>query len=187
MSDLPLIEIIYWVSTIVGGTLFILRTVLMLLGGDLSDDALDTVMSSDAQGDTDGGFKLLSLQGLTAFFMMFGLVGLALLKSGMALVLTVFGGAMAGLGAVWLTGILFSQMKRLQSEGTLNLANAVGQQGTVYLTIPAGKSGQIQVAVQGSLRIIDAVSKDQKRIATGEKIQVVDVVDSETLVVEKTN
>ena len=38
---------------------------------------------------------------------------------------------------------------------------------------------------QGSLKIFDAVSKNGKKIATGEKIKVVDVVDTDTLVVEK--
>lgn len=181
MSDLSFIEIIYWVATIAGGTLFILRTVLMLVGGDLGDGGLDA--GEPELGD--GSFNLLSLQGLTSFFMMFGLVGLALLRAGLAVAWTVLGGIVAGLITVFISSLLFTQMKRLQSEGTLDLKNAVGRTGKVYLTIQAGKSGQIQVAVQGSLRIIDAVSNDQKKIATGQPIKVVAVADTETLVVER--
>jgi membrane protein implicated in regulation of membrane protease activity len=190
MENLTSIEIIYWIATIVGGTLFILRTIFMLVGGGVGDEALDTALDVDLSGEAadhgaDISFQLLSVQGLTSFFMMFGLVGLALLKANLAVALTIAGGVAAGLVSVWITGLLFSQMKRLQSDGTLNVRNAIGRQGSVYLTIAAGKSGQVQVAVQGSLRIFDAVSKSGKKIATGEKIKIVDVVDTDTLVVEK--
>ena len=107
------IEVIYWVSTITGGTLFILRTVLLLFGGGLGDHTLDAGLDIphstdfDLSGDihTDihmdieadhaeayASFKLLSLQGLTAFFMMFGLVGLALTKANLPVLVTVLGG-----------------------------------------------------------------------------------------------
>ena len=203
MNGLNWIEIIYWVSTTIGGTLFILRTIMMLAGGGFSDDSLDATFDADISGDldisgdmegdfegdhaeeSDASFKLLSLQGLTAFFMMFGLVGLALLKASLHVLLTVFGGALAGLFTVWVIGLIFSQMKRLQSDGTISIKNSVGEKGTVYLTIPSNGTGQIQVTVQGSLKIFDAVSKGKNGIATGEQIQVIDVADGNTLVVEK--
>ncbi|MEW5941803.1 MAG: hypothetical protein AB1750_19240, partial [Chloroflexota bacterium] len=106
MSDLTWIEIIYWASTIVGGTLFILRLVMLLFGGGISDDTLDAALDtshaeiSGDHPDADISFKLLSLQGLTSFFMMFGLVGLALLKANVHVVLTVVGGTLAGLATV---------------------------------------------------------------------------------------
>jgi hypothetical protein len=167
---------------------------MLLVGGGLDHDdfdpSLETHMETDLDHagtavDSDFSFKLLSMQGLTAFFMMFGLVGLAILRTRAPIILSVFGGVAAGLFAVWIISILFAQMKRLQSEGTLDLQNAVGASGSVYLPIPKGGSGQVQVAVQGSLKVFDAVSADKKMIPTGEKIQVVGVVDQKTLIVEK--
>ena len=139
----------------------------------------------EAITDSDFSFKLLSMQGLTAFFMMFGLIGLALLRANLATAFTVLGGAAAGLFAVWLISLLFSQMKKLQSDGTVIIRNAIGQSGTVYLNIPAKGSGRIQVPVQGSLRIYDAVAIDKKAINTGTKVRVVEIIDDNTLVVEK--
>lgn len=207
MGSLSGIEIIYWAATVIGGTLFILRTVMMLAGaggdhdgdfhmdasdvhiGDMGDAHLDAdtggVDHSDELGESDFSFKLLSMQGVTAFFMMFGLVGLALLKADLVVPLTVLGGVLAGLFAVLLISILFAQMKRLQSEGTIQLKNAIGESGSVYLNIPAGGSGQAQVAVQGAMKIYDAVAADQEVIKTGEKIRVVGIVDHKTLIVEK--
>jgi hypothetical protein len=191
MAGLTWIEIIYWASTIIGGTLFILRVIMLFVGGDTGDDLPDTTF--DAGGDiapgdhvdADISFKLLSVQGLTSFFMMFGLVGLALLKAGLPVLLTVVGGMLAGLITVAISGLIFTQMKRLQSEGTINIQSTVGTEGSVYLTIPKNGTGQVQIIAQGSLKIFDAVSKNRNVIPTGEKIEVVGVAAGNTLIVEK--
>lgn len=200
MSTISWIEIIYWGSTIIGGTLFILRTILFLVGGGMEHDDFDTHFDvdispdhdlhldldhTDAITDTDFSFKLLSMQGVTAFFMMFGLVGLALLAANIAIILTIIGGVLAGIFSVWVISILFAQMKRLQSDGTLIIQNAIGRSGSVYLTIPAKGSGQVQVSVQGALKIFDAISEDKKGIETGKKVRVTGVIEDNTLVVEK--
>jgi hypothetical protein len=195
MIGLTWIEIIYWASTIIGGTLFILRAAMMLLGGGLSDGA-DAALDADISGDigtdisgdhtdADVTFKLISLQGLTSFFMMFGLVGLALLKANVPVVMTVFGGTVAGLITVAITGLVFSQMKRLQTEGTIDINNTIGTEGSVYLTIPKNGTGQVQLIAQGSLKIFDAVSNNKNVIATGEKVRVIGVASGNTLIVEK--
>lgn len=190
MSGLSFIEIIYWASTIIGGTLFILRIITMFMGG-VGDDGLDAALDAgghDLSGDhieADTSFKLMSIQGLTSFFMMFGLVGLALLKAGLPVLVTVIGGMVAGLITVAVTGLVFTQMKRLQTEGTINIENTIGKEGNVYLGIPKNGTGQVQIIVQGSLKIFDAVSKSRNTIATGEKVQVVGVASGNTLVVEK--
>ena len=184
MVGLSWIEIIYWASTIVGGTLFILRLILLFLGGgdDVSDSAVD--IGGD-HGDADISFKLLSVQGLTSFFMMFGLVGLALLKAGQPVPITVIGGMIAGLVTVAVTGLIFTQMKRLQTEGTIDIQNTVGTEGSVYLTIPKTGTGQVRIIAQGSLKIFDAVSNNESTITTGEKVRVVGVAAGNTLIVEK--
>jgi hypothetical protein len=190
MSGLTWIEIIYWASTIIGGTLFILRAAMLLLGGGLSDGATDVSGDFDPDiagdhADADITFKLISLQGLTSFFMMFGLVGLALLKANVPVVLTVFGGTIAGLITVAITGLVFSQMKRLQTEGTIDIQTTIGTEGSVYLTIPKNGTGQVQLIAQGSLKIFDAISNSKNTISTGEKIRVTGVASGNTLIVEK--
>ena len=202
------LELVFMGSAVIGGTLFLLRMLTMVVGGlDFGDsdiphdidggfDGMDGDLGGDFQGDLgDGGdidhssadisFKFLSLQGLTAFFMMFGLVGLALLRANLWALVSIAGGMIAGLFTVWVIGLIFTAMRQLQSSGTIQIKNAIGQSGSVYLTIPASGSGQVQVAVQGSLKIYDAVSGEKKKIATGEKIKVINVIDNKTLVVTK--
>ena len=188
MFGLTWIEIIYWLSTIIGGTLFLLRLGMMLIGGGISDEALDTALdgaASTGHHDADVSFKLMSVQGLTSFFMMFGLVGLAMLKANLPILLTLIGGIAAGLVTVAITGIVFAQMKRLQTEGTINIQTTVGTEGSVYLNIPKDGTGQVQLIAQGSLKIFDAMSKGKTALATGEKVRVVGVTSGNTLIVEK--
>ena len=182
--NLTPIEIVYWASAIVGGILFLFRTALLFIGGDIGDTDGDGDVF-DGNGDSDFSFKLLSLQGLTAFFMMFGLSGLAFVGSGLASIWSTLGGAAVGLFSVWVLRFIFSFFIRLQSDGTLRLQNAIGQSGKVYLRIPANGTGQVQVSVQGGLKIFDAQSVDEGEIPSGENVHVVDVIGERLLVVEK--
>ena len=73
---LSVLEMFYVASAGLGGVVFLIRIVLLFLVGD-GDAALD-----DVGMDSDAGFQLLSIQGLSGFFVMFGLVGLALTQAG---------------------------------------------------------------------------------------------------------
>jgi membrane protein implicated in regulation of membrane protease activity len=187
MSDLTLLEIIYWASAIIGGTLFILRTIMIFSGIGADDGHVD--LHADDIGDIEHGgdmsINLLSLQGLTAFFTMFGLIGLTLYSAGVHPLLTILGASAAGLFTVFVISWLFTLLGRFQSEGTLDINNAVGATGTVYLRIPNGGTGQVQISIQGGLRIIDALAAVETELPTGTKVTVVGVRDSTTLVVEK--
>jgi membrane protein implicated in regulation of membrane protease activity len=141
--------------------------------------------ATDHAHDTDASFQYISLQGLTAFFLMFGLVGLATVRGGLNVILTIICGAAAGIFTMWVIGQIFAFMGRMQSEGTLRMENAVGQEGKVYLTIPKGGTGKVNVVVQGSLREFNAVAESKTKIATGERVKVVQIANNNTLVVKK--
>jgi hypothetical protein len=182
------LETFYAFCALAGGSLFLVRLVLQFFGGDLggSDDALDLAAHGAHMGDSDISFKLLSLQGLTAFFMMFGLVGLALSKqSGFAEPVSVTGGILAGLFTAWVIQKVFVMMKGLQSSGNINLENAVGVEGTVYLGIPPSGTGKVEIMIQNRLRVMDAITEQAEELKTGERIKVVRIHNGNTLVVEK--
>lgn len=180
LTDLTWIETVYWASALIGGILFAFRAALFFIAGDV--DNLDGDL--DGGGDTDLSFKLLSLQGLTAFFMMFGLTGLAMVSGGIATPFTILGGAAVGLFSVWVISLIFSFFKRLQSDGTMKIENAIGQTGSVYLRIPENGSGQVRVTVQGGLKIFDARSLGGREIPTRAAVKVVQVQGGHTLIVE---
>jgi membrane protein implicated in regulation of membrane protease activity len=174
---LTMIQRFFALCALFGGLLFGLRTVLMFLGMDEEGDG--------ALSDSDSSFQFLSLQGLTAFFMMFGLVALALsTQNGVGNTWAVAGGVIAGVGTAWLIGKLLSGMKRLQSDGTLRIERAIDKVGEVYLTIPPEGSGQVRIEVQGQLRIFDAVTAGTEPLKTGSRVRVSRIAGGSTLEVE---
>jgi len=178
------------VFAVLGGALLLIRVLLQTVGADAHDGDLHAGMDvghGDVDhGDLDAGTKLLTFQGGAAFLLMFGLVGLALSRqSGLGGLIALLGGASAGLASMWGIAKLFQAAVKLESSGTIDTKNAIGQEGTVYLTIPAGGSGKVQVPVQDRLMEFEAVSNDPSPIATGERIRVVLVRDGNVMVVER--
>jgi membrane protein implicated in regulation of membrane protease activity len=192
-TEMPGDEKMFTFCAAVGGVLFILRLVLMFLGAGDQDADMDLDADVDAHidaagdvGSADFSFKILSLQGLTAFFTMFGLVGLAMKRdSGMSTSWALLGGFLAGLAGVWLVSWVFCLFKKLQDNGTLNYKNALGQEGRIYLKIPANGTGKIEVAVQGRLLVLNARARDQEEIPTDARVKVVEVARGNIMIVEK--
>jgi membrane protein implicated in regulation of membrane protease activity len=202
-DSLTHLQLIFFIFAIIGTVLFLIQLVLILVGGgdtdgDVDVDTGDGLGGGDVGGDvhgdvhgdhhhpsSDASFKLLSFQGLTAFFMMFGFVGLAMNRgSGLGGTVSVLVAIVAGFGCMWLVARLFRFFYGLQSSGTINLSNAVGQQARVYLKIKRNVPGQIEVPIQGHLKIYDAVSEDNKEIPTDTRVVVVSV-NGTTMVVKR--
>lgn len=195
--SLETIDKVFLLFAIAGGALFALRLVMAFAtgaglddGGDADASHVGAANTGDAvhghDGTADLAFKLLSFQGMTAFFMMFGLVGLALRRAhAMPAIGAVAGGLAAGMLAVWLIGRIFVLFSRLQSSGTLNLRNAVGAEGTVYLALPAQGTGKVQVVVQGRLQVLDAASRDGQPVPTATRVRVVELRGANLLLVER--
>ena len=78
---------------------------------------------------------------------------------------------------------------RLQSSGNLDIRNAIGKVGQVYLTIPAdGKSaGKVNLTVQEQFKEFSAMTTANEPIKTGEYVRVVSVSDTGVLMVEPIN
>ncbi|MBU4000681.1 MAG: NfeD family protein [Proteobacteria bacterium] len=183
------VEIFFLLCALVGGMFVFFRLVMQMMGFGHDGDGDFGGASHGVDGhheDSDIGFKLLSLHGLTSFLMMFGLVGLALYKqSGSGIMVSIAGAVIAGLASVWAIKKLFSSFGKLQSSGTISIENAIGSQGSVYLNIPKGGTGRVLVKVNNSLREFDAASADETTaIPTDTPIRVV-WVDGNILVVEK--
>ena len=193
LAGLDMLEKIYLACAVFGGGIFILRTILMLTGigdtdSDLDTDAVDFDHGDFDHGDHaddidhgdhghgDAGLKLLTIQGLTAFVMMFGLTGYAVSRSSvLGTIFTIAIGIAVGLFAMWLVAKGFALMRSLQSSGTMRIYDAIGEEATVYLTIPADGVGKIQVTISGRLMVVDAVSQDKVKLKTGERVRVSEI------------
>jgi hypothetical protein len=170
-------------SAIAGGALFLVQLVLSAMGAGDADIDLGGGHHGDlsSHGSADTAFKLLSLQGLTAFFGMFGLVGLALYhESKVGPTFSVLGGFCGGALTTWLISRIFRAAKSLEASGTIKLENAIGLTGTVYLGITPTKPGKVTLTMGGRLLTLDATSAEQS-LETGTEVRVVRVLGDGTV------
>jgi hypothetical protein len=88
-----------------------------------------------------------------------------------------------GLAAMYAVYWLFLQVYKLQHTGTENIRNAVGADAVVYVPIPGKRAGAGKVTFRLQNRLVEyqAVTDEDARLATGEKVIVVAVVNSDTV------
>ncbi len=179
--------VLFGICAIIGAVLFLIRFIMQMLGmaGDFHFFNAAEISHTDTHiGDSDVSFKLLSLQGVAAFLTMFGLVGLAMEQGENNELVSVAAATAAGVFSVWVIQKLFAGMGKLQSTGNIELNNAIGAEGTVYLSISTTARGKVELNIQNRLRIVDAITEDSEPIETGARVRVLKVVESNVLVVE---
>lgn len=144
--------------------------------------------ASEFQADDGGvGFQFFTFKGIVAFFTIFGWTGITCLNNGFSSTATIIIATIAGLIMMVITSSLFYWMHKLAESGTLNINNAVGVIGEVYLPIGAERSkmGKVQLKVQGSLRELEAITDELEDLKTGAMVKVSKIVSAEILLVEK--
>ena len=182
LGDVTGLDLLFASAALIGGILFIAWFFLLMVGG-LAGGILDGV-GIDVDMGADLSFKAFTFQGIIAFILMFGLVGLALSRSDQGDMMALFAGTVAGGASMWSMGKMFQAFHSVQSSGNMNIENAVGQDGTVYMRIKPGEVGQVQVSIQGALRTLDAIASDASLyIKTGATITVEKIVAGRMVVV----
>ncbi len=168
---------IYKYCAIIGGTLVGIQLVLQLLGigGDHDVDSHHGDVHGEAGTEGHGNlfFGILSLKALSAFAGVFGLVGLITIDRGLGSVGRVGTSAGAGLASMFVVAWIMRGLSRLQASGTINVRNAVGAAGTVYLRVPGARAGRgkVTVEVQGRSMEFPAIT-DGDTIETGTPVTV---------------
>ena len=184
--ELNLMEQIYWFVTVPSTLIFFILLVMTIFGSDVDVDVETDFDTSLLDGDSIP-FQFLSVKNVVGFFTMFGWSGLGFLNAGLAVWLVILLSVICGLLMMAAMAALFYFMSKLAETGTLNMANAVGKIGEVYLTIPGkrGGMGKVQLTVQESLRTLDAITDEEESIPTSSIIQVVEVIDDQVLLVKR--
>ena len=175
-----LMEIIFVSCTVLGGILFFIMMLLMMVG-DVLGGVTDAIgLDIDAGG---GAFEILSVQGLSVAIMMFGLTGMFGLSATGSDVVAVLAGGVGAAAGMYGMGKMMYGINQLQADGTINYNDAIGQRGQVYSRIKPNETGEIQVPVDGTLKTLLARAQDKSMlIASGEFIRVVDIIGSTMIV-----
>ncbi len=205
-ENLGILNWIFLICGLLGGALFIARLLLMIIGmgdGDAPDAGHDfhidvhadthidagqgdAVHGADDHGDnSDSSFRMISLQGIMGFFLMFGALGFVSHRiAGSGAFVSVALAVAAGFVTMWLTAKLLSLLLKLQSDGTVDIRNAIGKEGTVYQRILPGGTGKVQVVVQNRLLEYEAMGRKNEELPTGTAVMVI-YYKGNTLIVEK--
>jgi len=194
---------VYWFCAILGSTLVLLQfcaTLFGLGGGDLDGDGVPDALDLDVETETDGGeaatdgdasgvpfLKALSIRTATAGAAFFGLGGLTGEALGFGKVATAGLAVVAGIAAIYGVYFLFRTLSRFGEDGSIRESTAVGATGTVYLRIPAKRSGRGKVVVsqQGRSMEYAAETDDENELATGTPIVVVKLIAPSTALVAR--
>jgi membrane protein implicated in regulation of membrane protease activity len=203
---------IFLFCALVGGTIMLCQFLLTLLGlggHDMVDgghggvDLADGAGADAAHGTVDHGpgtveaqgeghahqhsstwlFGVITFRTLVAALTFFGLAGMAARSAELSLVNQLLIGLACGIGAMYLVHWLMSLMYRLSEDNTVRINRAVGREGTVYLPVPAGRTGpgKIQLRLQGRMMEYEAVTAAPANLPTGARVVVVGVVGGHVL------
>lgn len=160
------------------------QMLLTLIGFDSHDGGFDAGLGEVGHGS---GVGLFSSQTLGAFFLAFGWVGAAALKNGASIILSSAIATGFGLASMVAMLVLLRSLLKMQSRGNLDYSSAIGEEGTVYVTIPGSDEdggGQIQINIQGRFTTASARKESPGALKPGQRVRVTGVNGPASFVVE---
>lgn len=169
MITIPVEDWVFGVAALVGGVLLLLTVVF--------DDIVGGLL--DGLGFDIGGTSITPI--LLGFIGMFGAGGLFATQ-----VMDVHGaqaamvGVVAGGGGAALAGILFGILRRSESEEPFSLADLVGTEAHVSVSIPASRYGSVLVKAEGQTHEFTATAEHD--VPAGRTVRVVGVAGSGLIV-----
>lgn len=182
-------ESIYMYCALIGGTILVIQTILTTIGIGGADAELDGVDAADGDvSDFDGDHatsifvQIFTFKSLVAFLTFFGLIGLAANRAEMESGPTLFVAVGAGIMSMFGVGYLMSALGRLQESGNIDLTDAVGKSGSVYLRIPGNNEGSGKIHLEFGGRSIEVKARTSgPELPTGAQAHVIGLLGSDTL------
>jgi membrane protein implicated in regulation of membrane protease activity len=173
-------DTVYLVGAGLGGAVVVCQFIAGALGfgGDHHDvdghDASHGHHEGDGTGASSWFVGLLTVKTVSAALTFFGLAGLAMQSNGAETWLTLLVASASGLAALVMVAQLMKWLYRLKSDHTIKIDRAVGQDGRVYLTVPAARNGagKVTVTVQGRSVEFQAVTAANE-LPSGARVTVV--------------
>ena len=174
----------FWYIALPASLIFLIQSVMTFMGMDASDGT-EADFNSDFD-HVDAPFQLFSLRNLINFLMGFGWAGISFYRSIDNTFLLVGAALVVGVIFILLFFVIIRQIQKLAEDNSFTITDTINQTCSVYLTIPASKSGKgkIQVSVKGSFQELDAMTEGEK-IESGSTVKIVKVEGNNIVFVEK--
>ena len=166
----------------IGSTVILVIQMAMMLFG-LGDDSDADVDDIDDVGDGDG-LALFTVKGIIAMLSITGWTGVIFLGTEMPTALSYVLAFLCGFATLIIMAYVMRAISGLQSSGNIEIGNAVGKVGQVYIPIKPNCAGKVNITVQGQYSEFTAISTSGETLSTGSYVRVVAVDEAGTLVVE---
>ena len=199
-NELSSLQQVFTYFAIPATLILIIQIILFIIG--LSDGDGDTDVSHsdiDSDGleadDEPGGditessdmaeVRLLTFRSIVAFFAVGGWTGVVLGGLDLPLPAVVMISLLAGWAALYFVSWSIRMALRLQHSGNIQIANAIGKVGEVYITIPAANKGygKVNVIVQERFCEFEAATSADRDLKTGESVFVTGITEDNVLTV----
>lgn len=190
-------DMVFKICAVFGSAIMILQLLMTMLGmdGEAEDiaDIGDDLEMGDEYIDTHNVstqfFGMISFRSVIAALAFFGIGGLIGESMELPSIMSMSLGLGAGFIAMLVVGWIMKTMHQLKSDGTVNIQNAIGTIGTVYLTVPGQKAGagKVTLSIQNRTMEYQAVTKHEEAIPTGARVEVCEIVDVNTIEVKPEN
>lgn len=174
----------FWYIALPTTLIFLIQTIMTFTGSDATDG-----LSADFQSDvmeSGGPFQLFSFRNLINFLLGFSWTGIAyasIIENPFYLILAALA---SGILFVSIFFFAMGQIQKLAEDNTFKLSNSLDKRASVYLTIPANRSGKgkIQVSVHGAFHEIEAITP-YEAIPSGLEVRITKIVNESLVEVEK--
>ncbi len=189
-TNIDSFEKMYWYFAVPFTLVFIIQMILTFTGMDNQSDMGDDI---DFDGDSDiddgfaGTFRLFTVRNFIIFFTVFGWTGITLYSLGLNKALTTIISVILGVIVMGIVASLFYFITKLTESGTMDIKNAIGKTGEVYIPIPKEQSGlgKIHITFQGAVRELDAMTAGEG-IPTGSMVKVSKIINNNIVIVKET-
>jgi membrane protein implicated in regulation of membrane protease activity len=208
-----MLNTIFLIAAVVGGTVMVCQFVLTLLGMDddlsgdggpdaslaghghdgggvAADQSADMSMTADGEvhhPDSSWLFGIISFRTLVGAAAFFGVAGKAAASAGLSDSAALMIALAAGFGAMYGMYWLMRSISRLQTSGNQRITAALGRRATVYIPVPAERkgAGKVQLSMQNRIVELQAVTDEPDRLKTGETVEVVAIAGSDVVRVRR--
>lgn len=184
LEQLDPIQRVFWYIALPASVIFIIQSTLTILGTDAADGT-SADFDSNLQGESEP-FQLFSFRNLINFMLGFGWSGIVFVPhiSSPFLLLLITTACGAAFVAVFF--LVIQQLMKLSEDNSFKIENTINHQGSVYIPIPANKSGtgKIQISVKGSMHELNALTNGD-RLESGTLVRVIQVAGDSMVEVEK--
>ena len=165
--------------------IFIIQTIISFVAGDGHHDASGHDMAGHDIGGHDGSMdgdaehhgldflKFFTIRNLVSFALGYGWIGYASLKSGLPGFLAILLGLAGGVVFVYAVFKLMTGLHSLEEDATMDLDDATGRTGEVYLEIDEHSPGKVLIKLGGAVNEMTAIHAHPGKLERGALVRVI--------------